>query len=950
MFSPYITNGSYSNTDGTNLSEIQPNHASQVSLSSFDNYQLNYSNTGSEWKTTFNEDYFAYSGVLSWGYIDLETMNHSQFTRDSCHRGTRHIEIDSNNTIVMILRIVTDGSSCSNLENWGEVSQHEIQGNTSFFNITDSPYDGIKIIPDSNPDAIYYHSNQGIRMINLQTGNESLANIVDQGCYDGFINATSVFECLKYEGGRMHNIDLVGENLIFSRDGNNLSSLDYYSGILNSKRSLANFTQQGFNIVNFSEAVCSVDECILSLEISYVDLNGQTYNPGLANVWINTTSLEILDVRESPLGRLVYSDEFSNSNPTRIYISDEDVTINNQVARAGIIVGYAGEDFDNDGIPDSLDTDDDDDGIADIFDICPFSVNETFFTSPISDYDSDGCEDYIEDEDIDNDGLNSSNDECPKGSINWESTNITDFDGDGCFDSTEDFDDDNDGILDSYDSCPKIVGNSTKPPYTGCVDSDGDGVANLVDLFPMNKAEWSDTDGDGYGNNADLFPTDGTQFGDMDGDGFGDNPYGNNGDGCKNVFGNSSINLKGCPDTDGDGYSDISDGFPNNPLAWQDTDGDGHEDQIDDFPFNSAQHTDSDNDGYGDNQFGGLGSDAFPNDPTQWSDIDGDGYGDNIAGTKSDAFIADPTQWDDSDGDGYGDNSFGRQADFFPLDATQWEDLDGDGFGDNQSGNNPDPYLFDFDNDGYNDSIDPLPKYSSPGDMDYDGSPDEEDLFISDYSEWADADGDGEGDNADTDDDNDGWSDADEIRAGTDPFNSAEEPVDSFEIMIPGTAFGLGAWDLIGMLGGIPLFVWIGFGFVTRNGRTAKYEGLLREARTRDELEDVGRMWEYSLMLRMLGPHQGIRLERLRAELDDRFEAQNQKLSSIEPEPHDQTQMVEQAMQIEQKSLPSIESASPKVSINGISDGKGYEWYTDAQETSWYRDEGSNSEWQRFEA
>ena len=109
-------------------------------------------------------------------------------------------------------------------------------------------------------------------------------------------------------------------------------------------------------------------------------------------------------------------------------------------------------------------------------------------------------------------------------------------------------------------------------------------------------------------------------------------------------------------------------------------------------------------------------------------------------------------------------------------------------------------------------------------------------------------------------------------------------------------------------------------------------------------------MWEYSLMLRMLGPHQGIRLERLRAELDDRFEAQNQTISSIEPEQHDQTQMVEQAMHMGQKSLPSIESAQPEITVQGNPDGKGYEWYTDGQETSWYGNEGSNSEWQRFEA
>ena len=163
----------------------------------------------------------------------------------------------------------------------------------------------------------------------------------------------------------------------------------------------------------------------------------------------------------------------------------------------------------------------------------------------------------------------------------------------------------------------------------------------------------------------------------------------------------------------------------------------------------------------------------------------------------------------------------GRQADAFPNEPTQWEDQDGDGFGDNQSGENPDPYLFDFDNDGYNDSIDPLPKFASPGDLDNDGTPDTEDAFPEDFREWADSDGDGEGDNADPDDDNDGWADTDELRQGTDPYSGASQPVDSFEIVIPGTQVGLGAWDLIGMFGGIPLFFWIMFGFVTRNGRTA---------------------------------------------------------------------------------------------------------------------------------
>ena len=100
--------------------------------------------------------------------------------------------------------------------------------------------------------------------------------------------------------------------------------------------------------------------------------------------------------------------------------------------------------------------------------------------------------------------------------------------------------------------------------------------------------------------------------------------------------------------------------------------------------------------------------------------------------------------------------------------------------------------------------------------------------------------------------------------------------------------------------------MWIGFGFITRNGRTARYEEKLRSANSRDELEQVARQWEYSLMLRMLGPHQGIRLERLRAELDDKFEAMNQTLSSIDSHDFDQTQMVVEEMNDSEKQFPKM--------------------------------------------
>jgi len=574
-------------------------------------------------------------------------------------------------------------------------------------------------------------------------------------------------------------------------------------------------------------------------------------------------------------------------------------------------------------------------------------------------------------------------------SSEFEYSFIRDSDADGIFDNLDE-DDDNDGVLDGDDDCPFAYGLS-QFIQTGCPDSDLDGYPDLHDTFPYDRTQQQDSDSDGFGDNVsgnngddcplsfgrsifggffgcwdsdndgwadllDVFVNDSSQWLDTDGDGFGDNIIGFRGDACPEIAGTSTIDAFGCPDLDGDGVSDSTDHFPDDHSIWLDSDGDGVDDGLDAFPFEPGQSQDTDGDGYGDNRFGGASADFFPMDPTQWSDIDGDGYGDNQNGTNPDAFMADPTQWFDADGDGYGDNPAGRQADAFPGDPTQWEDMDGDGLGDNQSGNNPDPFLFDFDNDGYNDSIDPLPKLASPGDMDNDGTLDSDDLFPSDAREWADSDGDGEGDNADTDDDNDGWPDSDEIRAGTDPYSSSSQPVDTFEIVVPGTAIGLGAWDLIGIFGGVPLFAWIGFGFVTRNSRAGKFETRLKEAKSRNELEEIATQWEYALMLRLIGPHQGIRLERLRSELDDWFENQSQPLASVGT--HDsmhQTHLVENEMDQHDttKVVPSIDVDSISIpapsQIADSVDMDGYEWYTSEDGSNFHRTAGSSEEWVKFE-
>ena len=298
------------------------------------------------------------------------------------------------------------------------------------------------------------------------------------------------------------------------------------------------------------------------------------------------------------------------------------------------------------------------------------------------------------------------------------------------------------------------------------------------------------------------------------------------------------------------------------------------------------------------------------------------------------------------DGDGYGDNPTGRLYDLFPENPTQWEDADGDGLGDNQSGTDADPYLNDFDNDGYNDTMDILPRLASPGDLDNDGCLDDDDAFKDNALECLDTDDDGIGNNADADDDNDEWTDADEIRAGTDPLDPTDTPVDSFEIVIPGTEIGLGAWDLIGIFGGVPIFAWILFGFVTRNGRCSRYEEELRDAKSRLELEQVAVRWEYSLMLRLLGPHQGIRLERLRAELDDEFENAELLLGIDSEQPVEKTDHTS-IVNTEQKQYPEIMTGPSPDMTPDQTDDNGYSWIKyDGKD--WYRVQ-DDSEWTLLE-
>lgn len=139
-------------------------------------------------------------------------------------------------------------------------------------------------------------------------------------------------------------------------------------------------------------------------------------------------------------------------------------------------------------------------------------------------------------------------------------------------------------------------------------DSDGDGVPDSEDEFPLNPECAEDSDGDGVCDNKDAFPNDPSKQYDQDNDGVADSV-----DQCPRTPGDSQFN--GCPDSDGDGVPDNQDSCPNegdqgfgvkeNGCPVEDSDGDGVGDDVDQCPGTPVEASvdnkgcalDSDNDG-----------------------------------------------------------------------------------------------------------------------------------------------------------------------------------------------------------------------------------------------------------------------------------------------------------------------------------------------------------------
>ena len=176
-----------------------------------------------------------------------------------------------------------------------------------------------------------------------------------------------------------------------------------------------------------------------------------------------------------------------------------------------------------------------------------------------------------------------------------EPTQWTDFDGDGFGDNfgNKSWEDTRDEawpgsymfLAVDQDACPLVAGTS--------------GIEGN-DNVPMGCL---DTDGDGWPDNMDVFPEDPTQYKDSDGDGYGDNQTGNQADGCLLAAGTSTEDRLGCPDSDGDGYSDPT-------SNW--------------LPKDCGEE---------------KCADEYEDEPTQWKDTDGDGFGDNPTGVNPDSCV-----------------------------------------------------------------------------------------------------------------------------------------------------------------------------------------------------------------------------------------------------------------------------------------------------------------------
>ena len=246
------------------------------------------------------------------------------------------------------------------------------------------------------------------------------------------------------------------------------------------------------------------------------------------------------------------------------------------------------QDFDNDGMGDVCDDDDDNDGVLDTDDCDPLDASVDFAPGDTCD-DGDpttmndivdaSCNCVGSDGDIDLDGVADTTDNCPT----TANTDQADFDGDGMGDVCDD-DDDDDGVLDTVD-CDSLDAAIDFAPGDACDDGDACTTGDVIGTDCNCLGTIEDTDGDGVCDADDQCEgSDDTM--DIDSDGIPDDC-----DDCDN-----DIVGTACDDNDPCTVDDLFDMDCNCVGTFSDTDGDGVCD-ADDQCAGSDDNIDDDNNG-----------------------------------------------------------------------------------------------------------------------------------------------------------------------------------------------------------------------------------------------------------------------------------------------------------------------------------------------------------------